>query len=76
MLCGRRISQGLTLCQAAPAWEATLVIRGLTQDQALQNPAVRVTSVKMTKQSSNAAALEKKGTFPVSFFLFFIQPAH
>jgi hypothetical protein len=32
-----RNAQGLALCQAAHAWEATLVIRGLTQGQALQN---------------------------------------
>jgi hypothetical protein len=36
MLHDRRILQGLTLRQAAPAWEAALVIRGLTQDQALR----------------------------------------
>jgi hypothetical protein len=36
MLRGRQILQGLTLCQAAHAWEATLVIRGLTQGQALR----------------------------------------
>jgi hypothetical protein len=28
-----RGTQGLTLCQAAHAWEATLIIRGLTQGQ-------------------------------------------
>jgi hypothetical protein len=31
----RQISQGLTLCQAAHAREAALVIRSLTQGQAL-----------------------------------------
>jgi hypothetical protein len=34
MLHGRRILQDLPLRQATPAWEATLVIRGLTQGQA------------------------------------------
>jgi hypothetical protein len=38
------------LCQAAFAWEATQVIRGLTQGQALQNPAGRVTSVPNFKE--------------------------
>jgi hypothetical protein len=32
----RQILQGLTLRQAVPAWEATQVIRGLTQGQALR----------------------------------------
>jgi hypothetical protein len=32
-----RSPQGLTLCQAMHAWETTLVIRSLTQGQALQN---------------------------------------
>jgi hypothetical protein len=37
--------QGLILRQAGHAKETTQVIRGLTQGQALQNPARRVTSV-------------------------------
>jgi hypothetical protein len=41
MLRDQRILQGLTLCQAAFAWEAAQVIRGLTQGQATG----RVTSV-------------------------------
>jgi hypothetical protein len=32
----RRILQSLTLCQATPTWEATQVICGLTQGQALR----------------------------------------
>jgi hypothetical protein len=34
-------AQRLTLRQAAPTWEATQVIRGLTQGQALQNLRLR-----------------------------------
>jgi hypothetical protein len=37
MLRSRLILQGLTLCLAVLAKEATLVIRGLTQGQALRN---------------------------------------
>jgi hypothetical protein len=36
MLRSRLILQGLTLRQAAAAWEAAQVIRGLTQGQALR----------------------------------------
>jgi hypothetical protein len=36
MGCDQRILQGLTLYQAAHAWAAALVIRGLTQGQALR----------------------------------------
>jgi hypothetical protein len=36
MECDRRILQGLTLRQAAHAWAAAQVIRGLTQGQALR----------------------------------------
>jgi hypothetical protein len=39
-----RSTQGLTLCQAALAWETAQVIRGLTQGQALR-AAGRVTSI-------------------------------
>jgi hypothetical protein len=38
----RRILQGLTLCrQAAHVWAAALVIRGLTQGQALRTALLR-----------------------------------
>jgi hypothetical protein len=40
-----RGAQRLTLRLAAHAWEVAQVIHGLTQGQALRNPAIRVTSV-------------------------------
>jgi hypothetical protein len=58
MLRDWRILQGLTLCQAAHAWEATLVIRGLTQGQALQNPAGH--EARNISQCQRAAALRKR----------------
>jgi hypothetical protein len=42
-----RSAQGLTLCQAANYPCGLPLVRGLTQGQALQNPAIRVTSVNI-----------------------------
>ncbi|MDR1012039.1 MAG: hypothetical protein LBM04_13110 [Opitutaceae bacterium] len=47
MLRSRQILQSLTLCQAANYQCGLPCVRGLTQGQALRNPAIRVTSVKM-----------------------------
>jgi hypothetical protein len=56
--------QGLTLRQAAPAWEAALVIRGLTQGQALRcvTSVIKknILTMRASVPASNSKAPSKK----------------